>query len=82
MMKTWPTASEKKRQLLVAVLLSVTAILNGFVMYVNFGPAMVLIEIFLAGVAVFTWCIYFNTQTRYEIGLVLSNQQKDSDGAE
>ncbi len=82
MMKTWPTASEKKRGLLGAVLLSVGAILDGFVMYLIFSPAIVLIEIFLVACAVLQWCIYFNTQTRYEIGLALSNQQKDGDHAE
>lgn len=74
-MKTWPTEEQKKRQFLVAVLATVAATLDGFVLVISFNPGMVLCEIVLASCAVLQWCIYSDIQTRIDIKAILTGQK-------
>ena len=76
--RTWPTAEQKKRQLLVAVLLTIAAACDGFLLLCNFSATVVLCEIVLASCAVLQWSIYYNTQTKLDIKTMLSNQEQDS----
>ena len=80
-MKKCPTEKQKKRQLLIAMLITLAAIMDGIVLVINFNPTVVLCEIVLASCAVLQWSIYYNIQTRIDIETLLSNQQQGNEMA-
>ena len=70
--------NDKRRQLLVAALLTIAAACDGFLLLCNFSATMVLCEIVLASCAVLQWSICCDTQTRLAIKTMLSNREQDS----
>ena len=75
-MRTWPTKKQITSQLVIAVLLTLVAVLDGIVMLSIFKPLMVLIEIALASFAIIMWCLYLNTKLLIDLKDILSNQQQ------
>ncbi len=75
-MRTWPTKTQVTIQLVIAVGLTLVAVLDGIVMISVFKPLMVLVEIVLASCAVITWCQYLDTKSLIDLKDILSSQQK------
>ena len=75
-MKTWPTKLQLTSQLVIAVGLTLAAVLDGIVMISIFKPLMVLAEIGLASCAIIMWCLYLNTKSLIDLKDILSSQQQ------
>ena len=75
-MKTWPTKLQLNSQLVIAVSLTLAAVLDGIVMISIFKPLMVLAEIGLASRAIIMWCLYLNTKSLIDLKDILSSQQQ------
>lgn len=73
-MKNWPTEKQVKRQLLVAILSTLAAILDGILMITFLKPIMVFIVIVLFATAVFQWAIYFSIKSQIDIKNILSKE--------
>ena len=78
MMKSWPTEKQKNNQLLVAVFITVGAVLDGIVLVGSFSSVNVLCEILLVSFAVLQWCIYFDIRTKLDIKAILENQEDNN----
>ena len=76
MIKNTPTEKQLKRQLTVAILMSLVAIIDGVVMVLEFSPVMVLMEILLVALALLQWIFYYNIKTQFEFYTVIRNQEK------
>jgi hypothetical protein len=76
MNKNIPTQSNLNTQRIVAILISIAAILDGFAMVSVFTPGMVLCEIVLVACATFQWSLYYNIKMRLEF-YSLNSQGKE-----
>ncbi len=79
--KYWPTERQKRRQCLAAVILTICAVLDAYVLLRNFDASYVLVEILLVACAVLQWSIYLSIQTQLDIKAILTSQEPDDDGA-
>ena len=76
MSQTWPSEKRMRTQLLVAILATTAAALDGIAMVLVFSPPMVLLGIVLASCAVIQWCPYFNVRTQIDVGSWLAEQHE------
>jgi uncharacterized membrane protein len=56
-----------KRQRIIAILVSITALLEGCAMYFSFSAPMVFFTILITAFAVLQWCIYLNIKSEIKL---------------
>ena len=62
-----------KKQRKIAIIASITALLEGCAMVFSFSPPMVLCTILITACAVIQWCLYFNIKSEIKLKEYLLN---------
>jgi hypothetical protein len=73
-MKTWPTKKQKSTQMLVALLMTLSMMLSGVTMVLNFRPFLVFSTILMAFFAILQWGFYLKICIQIEMREVLTEK--------